>query len=106
MISGSLAKATVKGVTVRASRPRQGRRIVRKRDAALQEEVREVGHPLGAEEAAALREAERQAQAQGDPGAQEDAAQARRGTAGDPLDHSFRPSEGGEAGSTIVIDIV
>src|SRR4029079_1467599 len=72
----------LKGVNVRASRPRQGRRVLRERDAALQAQVREVGDPLRTEEETALREAERQAEAQGDPGSQEDASQALGGTSG------------------------
>src|SRR5215510_5093580 len=72
----SLFDSGVKGVNVRASGPRQGRRIVRERHAAFQEEVRKVGNPVGAEEAPALRKAERQAQAQDDPGPQEDVAEA------------------------------
>ena len=66
-------------MNVRASRPRQRRRVLRERDASVQAQVREVGDPLGAEEASALREAERETQAQGDPGSQEDAPQALGG---------------------------
>ena len=47
--------------------------------------MREIRNPFGAEETAALREAEREAQAQGDPGAQEDASQTLRGAPGDTL---------------------
>ena len=45
-------------------------------------QVREIRHPLRAEEATALREAERQAQAQDDSGSQEDAPQAFGGDGG------------------------
>ena len=71
-----------KGVNVRASRPRQRRRVLRERDAALQAQVREIGDPLGTEEETALREAEREEEAQGDPGSQEDAPQTLGGTSG------------------------
>jgi DNA mismatch repair protein MutS2 len=47
--------------------------------------VREIGNSVGTEEASALRKAERQAQAQDDPGPQEDAAQALGREAGDTL---------------------
>src|SRR5262249_44087941 len=77
--------ARVKGVNVRASGPRERRRILRERHAAFQEKVREIGNSLGTEEASALRKAERQAQAQDDPGPQEDAAQAVGREAGDTL---------------------
>src|SRR5262249_17375900 len=53
--------ARVKGVNVRASGPRERRRILRERHAAFQEKVREIGNSLGTEEASALRKAERQA---------------------------------------------
>src|SRR6266571_429269 len=75
----------VKGVNVRASRPRQGRRIVRERHEALQEKVRKIGDPVGAEETPALRKAQRQAQAQNDPGPQEDVAEAVGREAGNAL---------------------
>jgi DNA mismatch repair protein MutS2 len=52
--------------------------------------VRKIRNPLGTEEAAALRKAERQAQAQDDPSAQEDASQALGGEAS----HSVNPSNG------------
>jgi DNA mismatch repair protein MutS2 len=47
--------------------------------------VREVRHPLGAEETAALRKAEREEEAQGDPGAQKDAPQALGGASRDDV---------------------
>src|SRR5262245_26551499 len=70
---------TGKGVSVRASGPRQGRRIVRERHAAFQEKVRKIRHPLRAEEAPALRKAQREEKAQDDSGPQEDAPQALGG---------------------------
>src|SRR6266496_1243939 len=84
---------TVKGVSVRASGPRQRRRIVRERHAAFQEKVRKIGNPVGTEEAAALREAERQAQAQDDPGPQEDAPEAFGRQAGNSLGEDFPEAE-------------
>ena len=47
--------------------------------------MREVGDPLRTEEKTALREAERETEAQGDPGSQEDASQALGGTSGHPV---------------------
>jgi DNA mismatch repair protein MutS2 len=97
-------KPAEKGVNVRASRPRQRRRVLRERDAALQEEVREVGNPLGAEEASALREAEREAQAQGDPGSQEDAPQTLGGAS--RHDVAIRPAEDGADLRALEFDVV
>src|SRR5439155_20112877 len=53
------------GDSENAGRARQGRRVVRKRDEALQEAVREGRHPERDQEARALREAVRQAQEEG-----------------------------------------
>ena len=78
----------MKGVSVRASRSRQGRRILRERDAAVQEKVRKVRHPLGVEETAALRKAERKAETEDDSGAQEDAPQTFGGAPDGSLDSS------------------
>ena len=47
--------------------------------------MREIRHPLRAEEKTALRKAEREAQAQDDPGPQENAPQALRGASSDSL---------------------
>src|SRR3954463_6008581 len=53
------------GDSENAGRARQGRRVVRERDEALQEAVREGGHPERDQEARALREAVGQAQEEG-----------------------------------------
>src|SRR5450432_1668866 len=64
--------------------------------------MREVRNPFRAQEAAALRKAERQAQAQDDPGPKEDAPQALGGEASHPVNSrdgdeavSFRIRHGG-----------
>ncbi len=85
--------STVKGVSVRASRPRQRRRIFRERHAAFQEKVREIWDPVGIEEAAALREAQREAQAQDDPSPKEDASETLGGTSSHPLNGSEREGD-------------
>src|SRR2546421_10481705 len=53
------------GDSENARRARQGRRVVRERDEALQEAVREGWHPERDQEARALREAVGQAQEEG-----------------------------------------
>lgn len=55
--------------------------------------MRKIRNPLGTEEAPALREAERQAQAQDDPGPQEDAPEALGRQAGDSLGEDFQEAE-------------
>src|SRR5581483_1046169 len=60
-----------KGGRARDEGHRGARRVLRERPQALQEAVREGGAPLRTEEAAALREAERPAEAQGAGGPQE-----------------------------------
>ena len=65
--------------------------------------MRKVRHPLGAEEAAALREAEREAQTQDDPGSQEDAPQAFGGTAGDAVNS---PNGGGGDHEALELPVV
>jgi len=98
----------MKGVSGRASGPRKRRRILRERDEAFQEEMREIRDPLGAEEAATLRETERQAQAQGDPSPQEDAAQAFGGASGDALvtSRSSAPPGPGDDFHALEFDVV
>ena len=59
--------------------------------------MREIRNPLRAEEAAALRKAEREAQAQDDSGAQEDASQALGREASHPVDPSNGDGADGEA---------
>src|SRR5690242_3410111 len=85
MLSGKLPG---KGVSLSASGPRQGRRIFRKRHAAFQTQVREIRNPFRAEEETALREAEREAQAQDDSGSQENASETLGGAAGDSVSSS------------------
>src|SRR5690242_1392153 len=53
------------GGDARACDPHQGRRVFRKRAAPLQAEVREIGHPLGAQETPALRKTVREEKTQG-----------------------------------------
>jgi DNA mismatch repair protein MutS2 len=66
--------------------------------------VREVGDPLRAEEETALRKAERETEAQGDPGSQEDAPQALGGTSGHDVVHSRE--EGGVDLRALEFDVV
>src|SRR5262249_31645442 len=87
-------EVTGKGVSLSASGPRQRRRILRKRHAAFQTQVREIRNPFRAEEETALREAQREAQAQDDSGPQEDAPEALGGAAGDALTSSH--GDGGD----------
>src|SRR5688572_1383990 len=98
------SKSVEKGVNVSASRPRQRRRILRERDEALQAQVREVRDPLGAEETPALREAEREEKAQGDPGPQEDAPQDFGGASSHPVTNS--PEEDGVDLRALEFDVV
>src|SRR5438552_7592472 len=70
------------GDSKNAGRARQGRRVVRERDEALQEAVREGWHPERDQEARALREAVGQAQEEG-AGGQE--ARPQEGAEGNDL---------------------
>jgi DNA mismatch repair protein MutS2 len=67
--------------------------------------VRKIRNSVGAEEASALRKAERQAQAQDDPGAQEDASKAFRGAAGEHLATDLA-SEGDVDREALEFDVV